>query len=156
MYPIGFCIYIVGQMNDAAIPQRTYVGYTNNFARRIRQHRKEITGGAKCTSRWINCHPLLIVSGFPDNKTALKYEWRLKRLTQQCKSKNCWQRRCLALGKLLTLERATKTAPSRMDFEQSLFVHTFYHFPDEIKSKVTSTTLVKFQDYSDVRDELHI
>nr|QYA18476.1 GIY-YIG type nuclease [Clandestinovirus] len=144
VYPTGFCVYIVGEKKADGTIKRTYVGYTNNFARRIRQHRGEISGGAKCTSRFSNCHPLLIISGFPDNKTALKYEWRLKRLTLQCKKRDPWLRRCSALTKLLQLTQATKTCTLRINFEDNVLVHYYIQVPQECIRDVSNATLITF------------
>ena len=60
----------------------TYNGSTNDPVRRLRQHNKEICGGAKFTSRthggWeIYC----LMSGFPDHVNALQAEWRFKHCT---------------------------------------------------------------------------
>ena len=57
----------------------TYNGSTNDPKRRLRQHNKEIKGGAKFTSRtdggWeIYC----LMSGFPDHVNVLQAEWRWK------------------------------------------------------------------------------
>ncbi len=54
---------------------RCYVGMTNNFPRRIRQHNGEIKGGAKRTrgrGRW---KPVLTVHGFHNKIQALQFEW---------------------------------------------------------------------------------
>jgi predicted GIY-YIG superfamily endonuclease len=60
----------------------TYNGSTNNPKRRIRQHNKEITGGARFTSRtnggWVY---YFLMSGFPDHINALQAEWRIKHCT---------------------------------------------------------------------------
>jgi structure-specific endonuclease subunit SLX1 len=57
----------------------TYNGSTNNPMRRLRQHNKEICGGAKATSRtnggWEIC---AMVSGFHGHVNALSCEWRIK------------------------------------------------------------------------------
>ena len=57
----------------------SYVGMTNNFERRIRQHNKELKGGAKYTSKKDYWYPVCIIDGFPDMKTACQCEWRVKR-----------------------------------------------------------------------------
>jgi len=57
--------------------RRTYVGYTVNLARRLRQHNGEIKGGAKYTHRGRPWRMICYVAGFPDNVTALQYEWRV-------------------------------------------------------------------------------
>lgn len=61
---------------------RTYIGYTNNFKKRLRQHNGELSGGAKYTTAhkekngW---EPVAIVCGFLDNNLAMSFEWRMKR-----------------------------------------------------------------------------
>lgn len=57
----------------------TYNGSTNDPMRRLRQHNKEIVGGAKATSRcnggWEIC---ALLSGFDTHKNCLSCEWRIK------------------------------------------------------------------------------
>ena len=57
----------------------TYNGSTNNPIKRLRQHNKEISGGARYTSRtnggW---EYYFLMSGFPDHINALQCEWRIK------------------------------------------------------------------------------
>lgn len=57
--------------------RRTYIGMTNNFPRRLRQHNGELVGGARYTSRagtqpWT---PVATVHGFTDKIDALRFEW---------------------------------------------------------------------------------
>lgn len=69
----------------------TYVGATIDLDRRLRQHNKEIKGGAFATSAKVNkgetwiraCH----VEGFPDWQAALQFEWRWKHLSRQLSNK---------------------------------------------------------------------
>ena len=56
----------------------SYVGMTNNFFRRWRQHNHEIKGGAKYTQKKNFWYPICIIDGFPDKKSACQCEWRLK------------------------------------------------------------------------------
>lgn len=60
------------------VANKTYIGYTVDFSRRIRQHNGEIVGGAKRTSRWRPWKPLCIIKGFYDNSSALRFEYRLQ------------------------------------------------------------------------------
>ena len=57
----------------------TYSGSTNNPKRRLRQHNREITGGAKATGRcvggWEFC---ALLSGFETHQNCLSCEWRIK------------------------------------------------------------------------------
>jgi len=57
--------------------RRTYVGYTCNLERRLRQHNGEIKGGAKYTRYGRPWKMICYVDGFPDNTTALQFEWRM-------------------------------------------------------------------------------
>ena len=57
----------------------SYVGMTNDFFRRFRQHNQEIKGGAKYTKKRSSWYPICIVDGFLTMKEAMQCEWRLKR-----------------------------------------------------------------------------
>lgn len=59
-----------------------YVGMTCDLRRRLRQHNKEIKGGARATSRGGPWRYAAVISGFVDHHEALTAEWRLKRLGQ--------------------------------------------------------------------------
>jgi predicted GIY-YIG superfamily endonuclease len=56
---------------------RTYVGATNCFTRRIRQHNAEISGGAQSTKGW-SWKPIILVRGFPTRHDLLRFEWLWK------------------------------------------------------------------------------
>ncbi len=57
----------------------TYVGYTVNPARRLRQHRGEIKGGAKSTKKMQGtCKFVCVVGPFLNKRTALQFEWSMK------------------------------------------------------------------------------
>jgi predicted GIY-YIG superfamily endonuclease len=93
----------------------TYVGATVDLNRRLRQHNKEIKGGAHATGskvekgeNWVRaCH----VSGFPDWSSALQFEWRWKQLSRKLSQKIYpLERRMIALKQLLALERPTSKA----------------------------------------------
>ena len=57
----------------------SYVGMTNDFFRRFRQHNQEIKGGAKYTKKRSSWYPICIIDGFLTMKEAMQCEWRLKR-----------------------------------------------------------------------------
>jgi predicted GIY-YIG superfamily endonuclease len=81
---------------------RTYVGATNHFTRRIRQHNREIVGGAKATAghKW---HNIILVHGFNTRHDLLSFEWHFKHVVTV--NKNGVKRRIEALKKLLSLDR---------------------------------------------------
>jgi predicted GIY-YIG superfamily endonuclease len=95
--------------------QATYVGATVDLAHRLRQHNKEIKGGAVATGirvakgdTWIRAAH---VSGFPDWQAALQFEWRWKQLSRKLPAKmKPLERRMNALKQLLALERPTTKA----------------------------------------------
>lgn len=61
----------------------SYIGMTNDFTHRIRQHNQEIKGGAKYTKKKKNWYPICIIDGFPDMRSACQCEWRLKHLAKR-------------------------------------------------------------------------
>jgi structure-specific endonuclease subunit SLX1 len=103
-------VYLLVSSNGA-----TYVGATVDLERRLRQHNKEIKGGAHATSikvvqgeTWVRAAH---VSGFPDWQAALQFEWRWKQLSRKLPIKmNPLTRRLTALKKLVALERPTTKA----------------------------------------------
>jgi structure-specific endonuclease subunit SLX1 len=58
-------------------PNHSYVGCTNNPARRLRQHNGEIAGGARYT-RGKASRFAAILTGLPDKTSALQMEWAIK------------------------------------------------------------------------------
>lgn len=95
----------------------TYVGATVDLDHRLRQHNKEIKGGAKATSMKVergevwrrHCY----VSGFPTWQSALQFEWRWKQITRKLprgRSISPLDNRIKALDMLLELERSTTNA----------------------------------------------
>lgn len=92
----------------------TYIGATVNLEHRLRQHNKELVGGAQITSRKVvqgqtwTCY--CYVAGFPTWKACLQFEWRWKQLSRKLSLTNPLERRKSALTTLLSLERSTTKA----------------------------------------------
>lgn len=93
----------------------TYVGATIDLDRRLRQHNKEIKGGAHATGikvqqgeTWTRAAH---VSGFPNWQAALQFEWRWKQMSRKLPIKmNPLERRIQALKQLLQLPQSTSKA----------------------------------------------
>lgn len=94
----------------------TYIGATVDLERRLRQHNKEIKGGAHATGAKVLKGEMWIraahVEGFPDWQAALQFEWRWKQLSRKIHSSSVHplHTRMIALKKLLKLERPTSKA----------------------------------------------
>ena len=73
------CGWLVYAIADAE-SNKTYVGATNNLKRRLRQHNRELAGGAKYTATGANWKPIWTVHGFWSNKEALQFEWSCKHI----------------------------------------------------------------------------
>lgn len=100
----------------------TYVGATVDLNHRLRQHNKEIKGGAHATSikvaqghTWKRvCH----IAGFPTWQTALQFEWAFKFYSRKLPKKMYpLHRRLSALNKLIGLERCTSKSMPYSNYE---------------------------------------
>lgn len=93
---------------------QTYVGATVDPERRLRQHNKEISGGARATGIRVaqgqTWERACYITGIPEWRSALQIEWRWKQLgrTQFKHIKNPIERRLYSLKKLLSLEKPTE------------------------------------------------
>lgn len=114
----SFFVYLLESTNKS-----TYVGATIDIDRRLRQHNKEISGGAVATGIKVakgetwrrHCY----VSGFPTWQAALQFEWRWKQLSRKLpQAMNPLERRMNALTSLLNLERSTSKAIPFAEWEQ--------------------------------------
>ena len=107
-------VYVLQSMVN---PKRTYVGYTVNPARRLRQHNGEIKGGAKYTTACRPYQMICYISGFADERSALQFEWRChhpsgkpKRRKTRFDKFSGVDRRCKILQYVLGLDRWTCAA----------------------------------------------
>lgn len=110
------CVYLLKSLNPK-YPRRTYIGYTVDPKRRIRQHNGEITGGAKRTIEARPWQMICYIEGFPNQRTGLQYEW----INNHPKTKR-WNvnGRLKTMAETLLKERFTKTAPLSRDLNLTI------------------------------------
>jgi len=106
----------------------TYVGATVDLDRRLRQHNKEIKGGAHATGAKVAQGEIWTraahVSGFPDWQAALQFEWRWKQLSRKLPLKMVpLERRMLALKQLVDLPQSTSKAKPYAEWPTPPEVH---------------------------------
>eukprot|EP00049_Salpingoeca_infusionum_P014716 m.278107 g.278107 ORF g.278107 m.278107 type:complete len:455 (-) comp15736_c1_seq5:2303-3667(-) len=73
--PPLFCTYMLTGVQPRT-QKRTYIGFTTNPVRRLRQHNGELVGGARRTKRAKGAWDMVLcVHGFPSQVAALRFEW---------------------------------------------------------------------------------
>jgi structure-specific endonuclease subunit SLX1 len=107
---------------EALSKRATYVGATTDPVRRLRQHNKELVGGAHATGMRVACgdswRMVCHISEFPTWNAALQFEWRFKQLTRKLKNTaegsasklTPLESRIAALDQLLAMDRPTTKA----------------------------------------------
>ena len=114
-------VYFIESTNGS-----TYIGATVNLDKRIRQHNKEIKGGATATSLKVNAGEVwsyvCYVENFPSWNEALKFEWRWKQISRKIQKSKPDQkpieRRLEALKTLLSLDKSTSRAIPYTEWEK--------------------------------------
>jgi len=119
-----YFVYLLESTNH-----RTYVGATVDVDRRLRQHNKELAGGARATGMQVergeSWHRVTYVSGFPTWQAALQFEWRWKQLSRAKDLVSCkpLEKRKKALERLLALDRSTTQAIPYAEWPQPPQLH---------------------------------
>ena len=72
-----YLVYILKSENYS------YIGMTNDFFRRWKQHNRILKGGAKYTSKREFWSPVCIIDGFLSMKEACQCEWSIKHHKKQ-------------------------------------------------------------------------
>lgn len=116
-------VYLLISSDDSS-----YVGATVDLDRRLRQHNKEIKGGAHATSMKVlkgeTWTRVAHVSGFPNWQAALQFEWRWKQISRKLSPKLLpLERRMIALKQLLSLDRSTSKAIPYSEWSSPPEVH---------------------------------
>ena len=115
-----YLVYILKSDN------RSYIGMTNDFFKRWKQHNKIIKGGAKYTSKYDNWSPICIVDGFKTKSEAMQCEWKLKRV------KGYYNRISNLSNILQNNKRWTKKSP--LISSQNLTIYTLDHYKHLFKT----------------------
>ena len=71
----SWCVYLIASTNP---PLKTYVGSTNDFCRRLKQHNGDLKGGAKASRAGRPWVCACIVRGFANRSEACKFESKWK------------------------------------------------------------------------------
>ena len=65
-----WCTYLLRSLPS---PASTYIGFTNDPAKRLRQHNGELVSGARRTHKKRPWEMLLVLAGFPTQVSALQF-----------------------------------------------------------------------------------
>ena len=108
---------------------KSYVGMTNDFFKRWRQHIGDLKGGAKYTTRFGSSesiwYPILIIDGFQTMKEAMQCVWKVKR-------KKGHQKRVQWVYELLTNhDQWTSKSPKIQD--QHLHIYVDHEYKEYFK-----------------------
>ena len=114
-------VYFIESSNGS-----TYIGATVNLDKRIRQHNKEISGGAVATTNMVEKGEIwsyyCYVENFPSYNEALKFEWRWKQISRAIQKKKPFmkprEKRIEALNQLLNLDKPTSKAMLYSEWEK--------------------------------------
>jgi len=115
---------------------RTYVGATIDPIRRLRQHNQDIVGGARATSsdKWTHA---CVIYGFPDERSALQFEWMWKYLTRKEGGRGePLKRRYTALEKLLESGQSSSTSIPFAQWDESHKLSIDFIYPPQNISEI--------------------
>ena len=115
------CKYYV-YLLKSTVSNRTYIGYTVNIKRRLKQQNGQLSGGAMRTKRGRPWKIVLFVSGFEFERTALQYEFCIQH-TKKYKRTSGIGNKIKIMKALLNQERICKTAPLTKDMKLIIFFH---------------------------------
>mgnify|MGYP000877320562 CR=1 FL=1 len=117
---MNYLVYILKSENH------TYIGMTNDFFRRWKQHNKILKGGAKATSRRENWSPICIIDGFLTLKEACQCEWAIKHHKKRHGAHN------KILNLQLLWDRGYWTSKSPFVKEQSLTIYIDSEYKESV------------------------
>ena len=129
----NICYFLTNKTN----PKYTYVGITNKFSRRIREHNSG--KGAQYTKRYKTWFYFIHVCGFESRRVCAQFEWAMKH-----KRKGCGgiKGRIRTLEHLLTVDNWTKSAPNTCEMNLVIKVR----MSEERYVKYTKLTKKEFNE----------
>ena len=109
-----YLVYIIQSNN------RSYIGMTNDFLKRWKQHNRILKGGARYTGMSDYWTPICIIDGFKSKSEAMQCEWKLKRVKG-------YYNRLKNLSKLLQFSKRW-TSKSPLIKEQKLVIYVVENY----------------------------
>lgn len=121
-----FYCYILCNSNEK-YSNHTYVGFTKCPPRRIRQHNRELTGGAKATQKGAGTWCFMaLITNFKTQSNALSCEWKLKHVDSKRRKNKKYSGidgKIRALNEVLCLGRWTeKCEINNADCQYTVYV----------------------------------
>jgi len=131
-------------MLKSDVSRHTYIGATLDPVRRIRQHNGEICGGAKYTRSYRPWTVHMVVSGFPNQRSALQFEWAWKHASRKATGSPI-ERRMDGLSALLGKERWTSNAQlsSTMPLQLAPKVEALFEQTNEMVARYDGVRLAE-------------
>lgn len=141
------CTYLLTPLEARVSGRCSYVGYTVNPPRRLRQHNGELVSGAKRTKRLAPWRFVCVVMGFPSSFSALSFEyaWQRSHSARLCKgpmqdfanvrglgTRSSVRRKLIALRVLLAECLPFRQFPLQVVFERPAD-YDFFHGMDRLK-----------------------
>lgn len=113
---------------------RTYIGYSVNVFRRLKQHNGILSGGAKKTQKGRPWKLIMFVSGFNYEKTAYQYEFCIQHPPKGTKRRGILNQMKI-MKRLLRKDKICKTAPPNKENKYILFFmeEKYYHIWNSFK-----------------------
>jgi structure-specific endonuclease subunit SLX1 len=120
------CKYFV-YLLKSEVSNRTYIGFTVNISRRLKQHNGLRSGGAKRTRKGRPWKVVLFVSGFEFERTALQYEFCIQH-TKKYKRTSGIANKIKIMKALLKQEKICSTAPLNSEMNLVIFYSDYKYF----------------------------
>ena len=127
------CYVLRGSSPSSSSTQPTYVGITNNLARRLRQHNGAIKGGARRTRQHQPWALVATVVGFQNKQQALQFEWAVHHIRAPRNSGVAG--RLSVVARVMSKQRWTSRAPLSRDVPLSLKL--FDESEDAVEAQVS-------------------